>query len=131
MGSGVERELGGVEDEVMLGMGGHRQARQGGCSLPHGLLGFRSVAETSPALGFLNGELHAGGGVGRQHQAGSDVVDDFVVASGDQGEPCQQLERPGHDLLVLGFLAELEGGVAGIFGGLVVAHVELNAGRQD
>jgi len=32
---------------------------------------------------------------------------------------------------VLGFLAELEGGVACVLGGRLVAHVELDAGQHD
>jgi hypothetical protein len=40
----------------------------------------------------------------------------------DEGEPGQQLKRPGHDLLVAGGFAELEGGVAAVLGGWLVAQ---------
>ena len=49
----------------------------------------------------------------------------------DQREPGQQLKRPRHDLLMAGRLAELQGGVAAVFGGRLITGVELQGGKQD
>lgn len=66
----------------------------------------------------------------RNRQAGLDELDRVAVAAVDEREPGQQLEGPGHDLLMAAFPAELERRVPGGLGRLTVAEVELEAGQQ-
>jgi hypothetical protein len=59
--------------------------------------------------------------VRRELKARSGVVDRLRKAPRHQRKPRQQLEGPGHDLLMFAFLAELKGGVTGPFGCVLVA----------
>ena len=117
-------------DEVMLWMAGDRQPGKGGSPAPQGILGLAPIAQPGPCPGFLNCQLHAGRGVGRELEACSGVVDRLRKAPGHQRKPGQQLKRPGHDLLMVAFLGELVGGIAGPFGCVLVAEVELEDGKQ-
>jgi hypothetical protein len=68
--------------------------------------------------------------MGRELEACAGVVDRLGMAPGHQRKLGQQLERPGHDLLVFAFLGELEGGITGPLGCVLVAEVELEDGKQ-
>ncbi len=53
------------------------------------------------------------------------MLNGVVVPPVHEGEPGGNLVGPSNDLLVLGGLTKLEGGVSALLGRLAVAHVEL------
>jgi hypothetical protein len=110
-------------------MGRGWQPGQCGCPGPQRLLGLSTLAEARPHPGLLHGQSDTRRGIGGNGQALLRQVEGLAGLVVDQGEPGQQLKRPGHDLLVACGSAELEGGVAAVLGGGLVAGAVLVLGQ--
>lgn len=115
-GARVERQLGGVEDEMVLGMYGDGKGGEADRSALESSVRVLGVADAGPPPGLLDGKLDAGRGVGGDQKARLGLGHRIVIPLVDEGEPRRDLERPGDDLLVLGGVAELERCIPALLG---------------